>query len=88
MNAVTIELSSQLYATLESLAEEEQIALVEMLRRWAELTRQRRRWLQNWVKTDPGQDARCYFDQVIRFRLSGVLPASEQPSEQSLPQIC
>lgn len=52
MSTVTIELPSQLYATLESLAEEEQVDLVEMLCRWAELTRQRRRWLHNWAKLD------------------------------------
>ncbi len=52
MSTVTIELPSQLYATLESLAEEEQVDLVEMLERWAELTRQRRRWLQDWAKLD------------------------------------
>jgi hypothetical protein len=48
METVAIELPSQLYTDLQSLANEEQVDLLEMLTHWAALARQRRAWIQGW----------------------------------------
>ncbi|HOT93151.1 MAG TPA: hypothetical protein PLN71_16435 [Anaerolineae bacterium] len=45
---ITLELPAQVYADLQSLADEAKIDLVEMLRRWIKQTSEQRAWIQAW----------------------------------------
>ncbi len=45
---ITLELPAQVYADLQSLADEAKIDLVEMLRRWTKQTAEQRAWVQAW----------------------------------------
>lgn len=45
---ITLELPAQVYADLQSLADEAKIDLVEMLRRWTKQTSEQRAWVQAW----------------------------------------
>ncbi len=68
---VTLELPTQLYADLQSLAEENQLDLVEMLARWITLARQRHAWIQGWkelgelVRQDDGLQIATTKEKVV-----------------------
>ena len=71
MNTMTLTLPARLYTDLQSLATEEQVDLVEMLSRWADLARQRRTWLQGWqelrtlIKQEGGLQIGATKDEVV-----------------------
>jgi hypothetical protein len=68
---VTLQLPAPLYDDLQTLAEEEQVDLVEMLDRWTSLARQRRAWLRGWqelgelVRQDDGLQVGMTKEQVV-----------------------
>jgi len=45
---ITLELPAQVYADLQSLADEAKIDVVEMLRRWTKQTSEQRAWVRAW----------------------------------------
>ncbi len=67
----TLELPTQLYTDLQSLAEENQLDLVEMLARWATLARQRHAWIQGWdelgelIRQDGGLQVATTKEKVV-----------------------
>jgi hypothetical protein len=68
---VTLELPDQLYTDLQSLAAENRVGLIEMLTRWATLSRQRRTWLRGWeelgelVRQDEGLQVATTKEEIV-----------------------
>jgi len=68
---ITLELPIQVYTDLKALADEAQVDLVEMLRRWAQLTKEQRSWRQTWedlcqlVKEEGGLNVGATKEKVV-----------------------